>query len=120
MRLRYLGKTMESDRKDCPSVFVAEDGAFVIQGTRAYPAWLGDDQAAVTIPPDVIDHVPDLPTGHRPAFPVLQDGRYLVVGPAVEDAEALAELRRVGLPQDENAVWVPADVIRQPAGTVSR
>jgi TolB-like protein len=60
MRLEFIRKTRESRTVECPAIYRAEDGRYVIQGklldpdTRARLRDLADDETAVIVPADVI------------------------------------------------------------------
>ena len=49
--------------------------------------------------------------GHSPSVFRTDRGTYLVQGYRVTDPEALAEVHRLGLPDHETVVEIPADVI---------
>ncbi len=60
MKLTFIKKTAESTTGNCPSIYLREDGRYVIQGwqipadERAQLRDLGADEDAVVIPADVI------------------------------------------------------------------
>lgn len=61
MQLRYLGKTRESKKKNCPALYATDRGTFVVQGKVVSDAEaitgirdLGPDETIVEIPADVL------------------------------------------------------------------
>lgn len=60
MKIEFIRKTRNSAGGNCPAIYRAADGDYVIQGkyldddTRARLRDLGDDETAVKIPADVI------------------------------------------------------------------
>lgn len=61
MRLRYLGKTADSDDGQCEALYATDRGTFVVQGkvltdpqAIADLRDLGADESYVEVPPDVL------------------------------------------------------------------
>lgn len=60
MRLEFIRKTRNSGTGNCPALYRAENGSYVVQGralddeTRAQLRDLADDETAVEVPADVI------------------------------------------------------------------
>jgi hypothetical protein len=61
MQLRYLGKTQQSKKKNCPALYATDRGTFVVQGKLVTDAEalagvrdLGPDETIVEIPADVL------------------------------------------------------------------
>lgn len=60
MKIEFIRKTDSSGTGNCPAIYRAENGNYVIQGwmiddeTRAQLRDLGDNETAVEIPADVI------------------------------------------------------------------
>lgn len=61
MRLRYLGKTVESGKKSCPALYATDRGTFVVQGkTVTDPEAIADlrdlgaGETVVEVPADVL------------------------------------------------------------------
>jgi hypothetical protein len=60
MELRFIRKWVDSGNGNCPALYRAENGNYVVQGwkiddaTRANLRDLGDNETAVEVPADVI------------------------------------------------------------------
>lgn len=61
MRMRYLGKTANSDVKKCEALYATDRGTFGVQGkvvtdpeALADARDLADDECIVEVPPDVL------------------------------------------------------------------
>ncbi|MDQ3989075.1 MAG: hypothetical protein M3291_07740 [Actinomycetota bacterium] len=61
MRLRYLGKTTESDKGQCEALYATDRGTFVVQGKIVTDRQaisdlrdLGADESYVEVPADVL------------------------------------------------------------------
>ncbi|WP_119728604.1 hypothetical protein [Thermomonospora amylolytica] len=111
MRLTFLG--IDTGKDGCPTLYSTDRESYVVQGWRvgdaAVIAELGleADETCVEVPARLMTFLEDpgdlVGTGRRPYLRTAK-GTYVVKGPEVTDAEALAQM---DVPGHETAVEVP-------------
>jgi hypothetical protein len=113
MKLRFLGK--ESKPNDSPTLYATDRDSYIVQGyVVTDPAVLAlfdvaDDETLVEVPTLLMAHLSkDGLSGEilRPAPPIVHvtaDGKYIVRGRRVTDAEALCQM---SVPPHETCIEV--------------
>ena len=113
MQLRFLGK--DSTPYNSPTLYTTDEESYIVQGwIVSDPTIVGqlnvaDDETIVEVPPALMAHLAkdgvhgEVTRLVPPIVFVKENGNYIVRGPRVTDAEALAQMN---IPDHETCVVV--------------